>query len=76
MIATDKPDFEEKVEESYGFWNNPINDTFKIDLIYLKGAITPEFTSKLDEKGFAWIVEEDLKPLAQVEETSVFENCR
>jgi len=79
VLDVSKPDREEKLKRITDFEITRISDTFKIDLIYLKGRETndegvfAELTQKLDDLGFAWIVEDDLKDLKQVEETSVFE---
>ena len=65
--------WEAKLQRILEFDITRIKDVFKVDLIYLKGDVKPELTQKLDDKGFAWIIEDDLKPLMQVNETSVFE---
>lgn len=74
-IALDvsQSDWEEKLKKITDFEINRINDIFKIDLIYLKGSVTLELTQKIDDLGFAWVVEDDLSALAKIEETSAFE---
>lgn len=66
-------DWSDKLKRIEAFEISRINETFKIDLIYLKGDITPELTQNLDKLDFAWIVEEDLKNLTQVEDGNVYE---
>lgn len=65
--------WQEKLTRITEFEITRVNEVFKVDLIYLKGDIKPELTQKLDELGFAWIIEEDLKEVVKIEEKSTFE---
>lgn len=76
VIDTSEDGWEEKLKKITDFEISRINETFKIDLIYLKGKIAPELTEKLDNLGFAWIVEEDLKEITQVEEGDVLKTMQ
>ena len=40
-------------------------------MIYLKGIISDKITNKLDDLGFAWVVEEDLDEITQIEDGDV-----
>lgn len=73
VLDVSTPDWETKLKRITDFEITRIKDVFKVDLIYLKGNVTPQITQKIDALGFAWIVEEDLNELKQVEETKVFE---
>lgn len=64
---------EEKLQRILDFEITRIQDTFKVDLIYLKGNIELELTQKLDDLGIAWIIEEDLKELTEIKDGNVFE---
>lgn len=72
VIDTNEKNWEEKLKEVTDFEITRINETFKIDLIYLKGKYTNDLTDKLDSLGFAWVVETSL-PLMQVEDKGVSE---
>lgn len=65
--------WEEKLKQIKDFEITRISDTFKIDLIYIKGDATQKLTKKLDDLGFAWVVEDDLKEITQVEDGELFE---
>lgn len=71
VIDTNEKNWEEKLKRVTDFEIIRINDTFKVDLIYLKGKFDLNLTTKLDELGFAWIVEDDLRELAEVKDLSV-----
>ncbi len=60
-IDTNESDWEQKFKRVTDFEISRIDETFKIDLIYLKGEIKSELTTKLDDLGFAWVMEDDLK---------------
>lgn len=68
--------WEEKLKQITDFEITRISDTFKIDLIYIKGDATNELTQKLDDLGFAWVVEEDLNEVTQVEDGEFFETIK
>lgn len=72
VLDVSKPDWEEKLKRITDFEITRVNETFKIDLIYLKGPIKPELTQRIDDLGFAWVVEEDLSELIKVEDNGVF----
>lgn len=71
VIDTSEKGWEEKFKKVTDFEIMRINETFKVDLIYLKGKYSSELTNKLDDLGFAWVVEEDLKEVTQVEDGSI-----
>lgn len=73
VLDVSKPDWEEKLSDVIKFEISRVNETFKIDLIYIKGDITAELTQKLDDAGFAWIVDEDLNQIRKVEDRGVVE---
>lgn len=72
VINTSEKNWEEKLKRVTDFEITRISETFKVDLIYLKGETSSELTDKLDNLGFAWIIEEDLKEITQVEDDNVF----
>lgn len=72
VIDTDEKNWEEKLKKTTDFEITRINETFKVDLIYIKGKYTSDLTDKLDSLGFAWVVENHL-PLMQVEDKGVSE---
>lgn len=76
VIDTSENNWEEKLKRVTDFEITRISDTFKVDLIYLKGTVMPELTEKLDNLGFAWVTEEDLKEVVKIEETTVFETIK
>lgn len=65
--------WEEKLKQIEEFEITRIKDVFKIDLVYLKGNVTPELMTKLDNLGFPWITADDLKEVTQIEEKSICE---
>lgn len=71
VLDVSKPDWQEKLKQITEFEISRVNEVFKIDLIYLKGGVTPELTQKLDDLGFAWVLEDDLKDLIKVEDQGV-----
>lgn len=72
VIDTTENNWEEKLKKVTDFEITRVNETFKVDLIYLKGKILEELTQKFDSLGFAWITDEDLKELTQIEDNGVF----
>ncbi len=76
VIDTSEKGWEEKLKHVTDFEITRINDTFKVDLIYLKGEIKPDLTQKLDNLGFAWVTEKDLSDVMQVEDKGVVETVR
>ncbi len=57
-INTDCSDFENKLEQVLNFEITRINETFKIDVIYLKGSkITPKLIEKIEACGISTITE-------------------
>lgn len=76
VIDTSEKGWEEKLNRVTNFEIMRINETFKIDLIYIKGEITPALTQKLDDLGFAWVTEKDLSEVMQVEDKGVVETVR
>lgn len=71
VIDTAEKNWEEKLKKVTDFEIVRISETFKVDLIYLKGNFKPELINKLDNLGFAWITEDDLKEITQVEDKGV-----
>lgn len=73
VLDVSKKNWAEKLKRIEEFEITRIKDVFKVDLIYLKGNVTPELTQKIDNLGFAWITEDDLTDVAKVEDENVFE---
>lgn len=86
VIDLSENDWEQKLKRVTDFEITRVNETFKVDLIYLKGSCPPpqsspsggeevssllELTDKLDHSGFAWVVDEDLKEVMSVEDEGV-----
>lgn len=71
VVDLSKPDWEDKLKRVTDFEITRISETFKVDLIYLKGNVTSNITDKLDDFGFVWVVEEDLKDLEEVKDEGV-----
>ncbi len=70
VLDTSKPNWEEKLKRITGFEIMRISDTFKVDLVYIKGA-NQELIQKLDSVKMPWILEEDLKELTEVKDVGV-----
>lgn len=73
VIDTSKPDWENKLNRIADFEVTRINDTFKVDLIYLKGNIPRELKETIEKLGFAYVTEDDLSEVTQVDDNGVFE---
>lgn len=71
VIDTSERNWEEKLKKVTDFEITRVNETFKVDLIYLKGAVPVELIQKLDNLGFAYVFEEDLKEVTQVEDNDI-----
>lgn len=71
VIDTSAQGWEEKLKRVTGFEITRVNETFKVDLLYLKGKCPKDLTDKLDELGQAWIVKDDLKEVMTVEDKGV-----
>lgn len=76
VIDTSEADWEEKLKRVTDFEITRINEYFKVDLIYIKGGISAELTQKLDNSGFAWISDDDLNEVIQIEDNSVIETVQ
>lgn len=76
VLDMSESNWEEKLQKIVNFEITRISETFKIDLVYLKGDILQEVTDKLDEAGIAWVVEEDLACLKNIEDKNVFETVK
>lgn len=76
VIDTNKTGWEEKLKRVTDFEITRINETFKVDVIYLKGEITEDLKQKLDNLGFAWVTENNLGEVTQVEDKGVAETVR
>lgn len=68
VLDVDKKDWKEKFSRINNYEISRVNENFKIDVIYLKGNVTPELTKTIDELGFAWVVEDDLKEVTLIED--------
>ncbi|MEI8129208.1 MAG: (Fe-S)-binding protein [bacterium] len=68
--------WDEKFKRITEFEITRINETFKVDLVYLKGDVQPELTQKLDDLGFAYIFKDDLKDVMQIEDENIFETIQ
>lgn len=77
-IALDvsQKNWEEKLKQIEEFEITRIKDVFKIDLVYLKGNVTPELMTRLDNLGFPWITADDLNEVTQIEESSTLETIK
>jgi acetyl-CoA decarbonylase/synthase complex subunit gamma len=67
----DAQNWHEKLSRILDFAITRINNTYKIDLVYLKGEIPSEVLEKLDLAGIAWVTESDLSVLDMVEDEGV-----
>ncbi|MDD3437605.1 MAG: (Fe-S)-binding protein [Candidatus Gastranaerophilales bacterium] len=76
VIDLSESDWEEKLKRVTNFEITRINETFKVDLIYLKGTITTYLTNRLDEQSFAWVTENDLSEIIKVEDEGVFKTIK
>lgn len=76
LIDTSEPDWNQKLERVTKFEISRVDETFKIDLLYLKGEIPPTLSDKLDELGFAWVVEDDLKEITEIEDAGISQTVR
>lgn len=76
VIDTSQNGWEEKLKRVSDFEITRINETFKVDLIYLKGKFSNDLTYKLDVSGFAWAIEEDFDSLLKVEDKGVLETVQ
>ena len=76
VINTSEKNWEEKLKRVTDFEITRINETFKVDLIYLKGKYTPDLTAKLDDLGFAYVTEEDLKEITQVKDKGIWQTVK
>lgn len=71
VIDTTEKNWEEKLKKVTDFEITRISDTFKVDLIFLKGKYDSNLTDKLDKLGFAYITENDLSDISKVEDKGV-----
>lgn len=71
LIDVDEKGWETKLKRVTEFEITRVNETFKVDLIYLKGKISVDLTQKLDNLGFAWGINEDFASLHAVEDLGV-----
>lgn len=72
VLDIDDKNWEEKLKKISDFEINRINEIFKIDLIYLKGNFTAEITDKIDDLGFAWVVEADLSEIQKIGDAELY----
>lgn len=73
VIDTLEKNWEVKLQKVIDFEITRINETFKIDLIYIKGPYSNELTDKLDNLGFAWVIEKDLLDVDKIDDSGVFQ---
>lgn len=71
VVDTSANGWEEKLKIVIEFGITRVNETFKVDLILLKGTIHSDLTDKLDALGRAWVVEDDLKEVMTVDDQGV-----
>lgn len=76
VLDVSQKGWEEKLKQIEEFEITRIKDIFKIDLVYLKGNITPELMTRLDNIGMPWITVDDLKEVTQIEEKSTLETIK
>lgn len=76
VIDTSQDNWEEKLKRVTDFKITRINETFKVDLIYLRGKYPDDLTNTLDNLGFAWVSEKDLTEVIQVEDKGVLETVQ
>lgn len=76
VIDTSENGWEEKLQRVIDFEITRINETFKVDLIYLKGKYSHDLTDKLDNSGFAWVVNEDFDSLLKVEDEGILKTIQ
>lgn len=75
VIDTNEGDWEQKLKRVTDFQISRVDETFKVDLIYLKGE-KKEASKRLDELGFAWVVEDDLNEITKIEDKGIFETVK
>jgi len=80
VLDVSKSNWEEKLKRIEEFEIMRINETFKIDLVYIKDAkdfchceAIAEAIQKLDDASIPWVVEDDLNEIMMVEDNDVFE---
>lgn len=73
VIDFNEPDCKEKLKRVLDFEITRVNETFKIDLILVKGNIAPESKIQIDEVNMPRVFEDDLSELMKIEEKSVFQ---
>lgn len=76
VLDVSQKGWEEKLKQIEEFEITRIKDVFKIDLVYLKGNVTPELMTRLDNLGFPWVTADDLKEVTQIEEKSTLETIK
>lgn len=72
VIDVSQRGWEEKLKRVTDFEITRISETFKVDLIYLKGEIEQKLTQKLDELGFSYVTENDLVEVTQFEDKGIY----
>src|SRR5574344_45873 len=76
VIDVSEKGWKEKLQKVLDFEITRINETFKIDLIYLKGDYTQELTQKLDDACVAWVCKADLKEVMQIEDEGILKTAQ
>lgn len=76
VIDTSENNWEEKLKRVTDFEITRINETFKVDLIYLRGKYSDSLTDKLDDMGFSRVDEQDLQEVAQIEDKGILETIQ
>lgn len=76
VIDTAEKNWEEKLKRVNDFEITRINETFKVDLIYLRGKYSDDLTDKLDDLGFAYVKDDDLSEIMKVEDKGIIETVR
>lgn len=76
VIDTASKNWEEKLKKVTDFEITRINESFKVDLVYLKGKYNTDLIEKLDNLGLAWGVNEDFDSLLKIEDQGVIETVQ
>lgn len=77
VIDTAEKNWEEKLNRVLDFVIIRVNETFKVDLVYLKGSIPSVLAQRLNEANMPWIVEDDLRDKCiSIKDNGVFETMQ
>ncbi len=73
LIDTSTSDWKEKLDRVLDFKLTRIEDVFKVDLICFRGEVSEDILEDVEQKGFAWVKEEELSELCEVKDGSLKE---